>query len=57
MFAPYYPKIIESTTTLPCDTPAVTDAHEVFVPSVVKYLPLLAACEGAKALKAAVAVV
>ena len=32
-------------------------AHDVFVPSVVRYLPLLPVCDGARALKEALAVV
>jgi hypothetical protein len=37
--------------------PPLTDAHDVLVPSVVRYLPPLVAWAGAKALNAALAVV
>ncbi len=42
---------------LPVEMPLLTVAHDVLVPSVVKYLPLLLVWLGARALNAVLAVV
>jgi hypothetical protein len=52
-----YPKAIAIATAVPAGSPALTVAQEVFVPSVVKYLPEFVDWLGASALNAVFAVV